>query len=371
MLKTINIPFFFEAQNDSRNGEFPLIFPFSYYYDPKLKLFRQQNSDDLKTLLEKVYKKGSMLNGAMNLIGGGLQGQESLKFILNFFPNLKDKKVLEIGCGNGFLLKELSNYGGSCVGLEPGKQIELASQPNIELINDFFPSIKVKGEFDLIIHFNVLEHLENPVEILKEQVKLLGPEGKIIFGVPNCEPYLNSGDLSLFVHEHFNYFTQESLHQIALASNLKIESLSIGAKNGMIFCALTKQNLSNELNVPFQNFDLHNYESKVQNSLMKLDSFLSKYKEKDVAIYCPIRSMNSLSILNKTNCRLVDDNSELNGKYLPNFSNPIENLSALTLNPPQNILIFSRTFWKDIMNKCKNHSELRNTEIFNIEEFDN
>lgn len=370
-MKIINIPFFYEAHVDKKNGGFPHKFPFKFFYDDNLKLYKQASEESLKKLLNEVYQKGSTLNGSMNLLDGGFQGQEALKFINNYFNDFKDKLILEIGCGYGFLLQELSKKGAVCTGLEPGPQIKEAKESNINLINDFFPSSKIEGKFDLIIHFNVLEHIEDPEEVLKLQKEILKPGGKILMGIPNCEPYLESGDLSLLTHEHFNYFTRESLFKIAKNVSLSIEYINTAANNGMIFCILSKvENKEYDLQSELKKINWKDFENKISLSLKNLKNFFETRNHKDIAVYCPLRAQNVLSILEISGCRLVDDNPELTGKYLPSFDNPVESIELLIEKPPGNLIIFSRTFGKNILNKCLKNEKLTNTKKYLIEDFD-
>lgn len=367
---TINIPFFYGAQEDRNNGGQPPLLRFEYSYDTKLKLYSNLADDNLREILNKIYLSGSMLNGEMNSIDGGHQAKAALDFIYYLFPDLNNKRVLELGCGNGYLLKELYKRGATCYGLEPGPQIHniIESNKEIEIIKDFFPSSKIKGNYDIILHFNVLEHLEDPVKMLKKQGELLKPNGKIILGVPNCEPHLKSGDISIFMHEHFNYFTRDSINTLAIESGLVVDSIITGASNGMIFCSLSK----NSINRPYVDSGINwsDFDEKYRIVLNKLRYKFQEYPEIDIAVYCPKRALNALSMLNISNCRFIDDTPELFGKYMPSFNNSVEDFRSLITNPPKLLIIFSRTFGDVILTKCRNNKELINTEILLLESFD-
>lgn len=370
-IKTLEIPFFFGVQDDQNNGGLPFSLPFKYYFDKQLNLYRQFSDENLRQILKEIYLKGSMLNGEMNVVDGGHQGRAALEFIYQNVEQINGLRVLEIGCGNGFILKELTKRGAICVGLEPGPQINDANAiEGIQLINDFFPSEKITGEFDFILHFNVLEHLENPVDVLIEQAKILKPEGKIIFGIPNCEPNLSTGDLSIFAHEHFNYFTRDSIFHVSKHAGLYVDSIATGASDGMIFCSLVKNSLSSRLNYIDSKTQWDDFDSKVEGTLRNLKNTLENYKTKDVAVYCPKRALNALSILHVHDCRIIDDTIDMYGKYLPSFNNPVENRESLAARAPDVLIVFSRTFGHLIKEKCRSLKELDKTEILLLEEFD-
>jgi len=104
---------------------------------------------------------------------------------LSKLVDLKEKKVLEIGCGRGYLAKSLADqYGCSVVGIDVREHVEwqaLANPPNLDYLvlhlserNPF-----IEGSFDLIVSFVAWEHMMHPFTMLKECCAILKPEGKI------------------------------------------------------------------------------------------------------------------------------------------------------------------------------------------------
>jgi SAM-dependent methyltransferase len=92
-------------------------------------------------------------------------------------------KVLDFGCGGGFLLKNLRC--GQRVGVEVNPAAaESARKNGVEVFGrvEDVPDNYV----DVIISNNALEHTLQPLEELKSLYKKLKPEGKIVFVVP-CE----------------------------------------------------------------------------------------------------------------------------------------------------------------------------------------
>jgi SAM-dependent methyltransferase len=84
-------------------------------------------------------------------------------------------------------------------------------------------------KFDLIVLFQVLEHLENPVEQLTRAASLLAEGGRIIVAVPNFSSwqsrFAQSGWFHLDVPRHLVHFSPESLEQAAQAAGLTTQTV--------------------------------------------------------------------------------------------------------------------------------------------------
>lgn len=91
---------------------------------------------------------------------------------------------LDIGCGNGFMLDVASKIGFEKVyGIEPSLDAVQQAPPylrgNIK-IGMFKPGLFDKNFFDLITIFQTLDHLEDPLGVLKECKEILKPGGVIL-----------------------------------------------------------------------------------------------------------------------------------------------------------------------------------------------
>lgn len=98
----------------------------------------------------------------------------------------KDVKILDVGCGTGELLKELQKFGiPTGVDISPQavnfckkrgiKRVILGELPNLP-----FP----KNSFSLILCLDVLEHVKNDREAIKNLYETLKPDGILILFVP-------------------------------------------------------------------------------------------------------------------------------------------------------------------------------------------
>lgn len=104
----------------------------------------------------------------------------------------KDARILEIGCGTGKFLKLISAKTKNITGLELNtRAAEIAIKSGFDvkkqLVQEFAEI--APGSFDVVCAFQVLEHIAEVKSFLESCLKLLKTNGKLIFSVPNNEPY--------------------------------------------------------------------------------------------------------------------------------------------------------------------------------------
>tara|TARA_B100001093_G_scaffold500422_1_gene550865 strand:- start:96 stop:998 length:903 start_codon:yes stop_codon:yes gene_type:complete len=111
------------------------------------------------------------------------------KYLKKFISKNK-LNILEVGCSSGFMLFDFIKAGHNCSGIEPsGVFSKFLKTKNIKLYENI-KQIRRNDKFDLLFHFFVLEHIRNPLKFLKDQIKILKKNGKIIFEIPCYEDAL-------------------------------------------------------------------------------------------------------------------------------------------------------------------------------------
>ncbi|MFA5293124.1 MAG: class I SAM-dependent methyltransferase [Phycisphaerae bacterium] len=110
--------------------------------------------------------------------------------ILNLFRKNNVHSVLDVGCGVGRLVKELSEEGFNACGININKlEIEQAQHPDIFLydIQNSIENCPLKTKkFDAVVSIDCIEHLESPLIALKNINKLLNPNGLFIAYIPSA-----------------------------------------------------------------------------------------------------------------------------------------------------------------------------------------
>ena len=97
--------------------------------------------------------------------------------------------ILELGPAEGVMTELLSQTKGRLTVVEGSvvfcKDLE-KRYPKIKVVNSLFEQFDTKETYDFIVMGHVLEHVENPVEILRIAKSWLRPNGRIFAAVPNA-----------------------------------------------------------------------------------------------------------------------------------------------------------------------------------------
>lgn len=141
--------------------------------------------------------------------------------------------ALDIGCGQGYFLKELSDNGWDCTGIEVSERSAYFAKKNLGLKvlteNDSLKNLE-SDSFDVICLWHVLEHIEEFESTLKEAQRVLSQDGELLLSVPNIgswEAKYGKGDwFHLDVPRHVVHFSEETLNAFLKSAGLKIKRKS-------------------------------------------------------------------------------------------------------------------------------------------------
>jgi SAM-dependent methyltransferase len=132
------------------------------------------------------------------------------------------KRVLDAGCGAGYGSAELAHVAASVIGADSAAEAIAFARENYRLPNLHFERAScdalphADGRFDLVVAFEVIEHLKSWPEFLLEVRRVLSPQGQFLVSTPNKAYYTesrgNEGANPFHVHEfEFEEFRSELL----------------------------------------------------------------------------------------------------------------------------------------------------------------
>ncbi|MCH7599918.1 MAG: class I SAM-dependent methyltransferase [Myxococcales bacterium] len=122
---------------------------------------------------------------------------------VGFGPRKREEtpRVLDLGCGSGYGTAELADALPRVVGLDRITHDAKNSRDNIDWLRaDLRANPLAPGSFNLIVSFQVIEHLDDPQVYLESIARLLAPGGTAIITTPNI---LTSDKINPYhVHEY-------------------------------------------------------------------------------------------------------------------------------------------------------------------------
>jgi 2-polyprenyl-3-methyl-5-hydroxy-6-metoxy-1,4-benzoquinol methylase len=139
-------------------------------------------------------------------------------------------RVLDIGCGDGHLLRQIGDGSPHALALEgvelPGEAADAARAHGIVVYPGRIEEVALPdGAFDLVIMNQLIEHVRDPVEVLRRVARPLAPGGHLFIETPNVD----SLDARLFrrrywggyhLPRHFHLFDTRALARLVERAGL-------------------------------------------------------------------------------------------------------------------------------------------------------
>jgi 2-polyprenyl-3-methyl-5-hydroxy-6-metoxy-1,4-benzoquinol methylase len=178
--------------------------------------------DELYNRENAIYRNHAIVEYAMLLENKKIKvGYHRSRLLKKHVLNGKCESVLEIGSGIGLIGSYIRNQNENIkyLGIEIDKESYQKSQLlKLNTINDDFTVINtIEESFDVIMLWEVIEHLQDLKSFLKLAFKKLNDNGKIILSTPNYNKIYNypKRDKDEVFQDkppvHLNFFTKENI----------------------------------------------------------------------------------------------------------------------------------------------------------------
>jgi|TARA_B110000037_G_scaffold216301_1_gene275083 2-polyprenyl-3-methyl-5-hydroxy-6-metoxy-1,4-benzoquinol methylase len=178
-----------------------------------------------KQYLDQTYKDISGLEKRFNEISNlnikKSDNKNRVKRINNFFGN-KNLSVLDIGSGTGVFLNEMkiNNHYVNGVDLDQ-RYVTFLKKKKIKIFCTPLNKLDIRKKFDLITFNKVLEHVNNPVRMIKDSLKFLKRDGVIYIEVPDKKAKIKGKHCGEFCPDHLQVFSKISLNDMVNAAGLQ------------------------------------------------------------------------------------------------------------------------------------------------------
>ncbi len=189
----------------------------------------------------------------------------------------KSGKLYDIGVGWGHFANTAEKMGFDVEGIEISETMHhyATNDLNLKIVKGSFHKIPVKENFyDVITLWDVLEHLEKPLEVLKKANRMLKDDGIIVIQVPQIDSKvakIQKEKWPMLSVEHINYFSKSTIKLALEKSGFKILKFktSYELKLFLMFTVLPllkrKKNKSTNIEVSISGSERQNFFNKFTN----------------------------------------------------------------------------------------------------------
>jgi 2-polyprenyl-3-methyl-5-hydroxy-6-metoxy-1,4-benzoquinol methylase len=203
-----------------------------------------------------LYRELSKYEDASTGTGGGDTAEDwtrlqvTARTVARFVPD-RGAPVLDIGCGNGGLLRALREEGFTdLTGIDPSpacaRRVSDAGEKGIAgSLLSMDPGIlsALRGSFAAVVLSHVLEHLCDVTTAVRVALDCLGPDGVLYLEVPDAAGYGSHFVVPYYYFdgEHINHFDERSLRNLAARFGLEVldaASKDVTLSDGLLYPAV-------------------------------------------------------------------------------------------------------------------------------------
>ncbi|MFC5528933.1 class I SAM-dependent methyltransferase [Cohnella yongneupensis] len=287
-------------------------------------------------------------------------------YINNLIRDLVDKKgirqqtIVEVGCGKGGFLRKLVEEGENIgFGFDPsydGEIIEFGGRLRFE--KKYYDEDCTSIQADVVISRHVIEHVPDPVSLLKTLRKTLknSPNARVFFETRCVEWILKNRVMYDFFYEQCSYFSKISLSNAFQLSGFEVVNVEhiFNGQYLWIEAVVGEPKLevqNNEINFLLKAaLEYVNFEKQWRISATEFLEFYSNNGK--LAIWgAGAKGVTFLNLLdpniNFVNC-VIDINPNKVGKYIPGSGHEIISIEELCHREIGSILILNPNYFEEI-----------------------
>lgn len=334
-------------------GGIPHFLPFEFDFNPTFDLVVQKHNPAIDDALHRAYLQAENVGYLQD--GHALAASYGGDFLAFIGASAASGgRVLEIGCGGGYILQRLREMGFAVRGIDPSPvAVAKGRECGVEIVEAFYPHEGMEESCDVIIHYDVLEHVYDPLAFLSAHHRQLSPNGITIFAVPDCSESIERGDLSMVIHEHVNYFDMSSLRRVVECAGFAVERIERAKHGGVLFCAARRSGAQRSGTAAIGGAKYQDFVDRVERSV-KAFRRISAAANGEFGIYIPLRAVPYLAAIGRRNgLRFFDDDPGCHRKYFAGYEASVENFNDFVASPPKHLFIASLAFADRIKAKIR------------------
>jgi len=279
--------------------------------------------------------------------------------------DLKEKTILDIGCGDGYFLKEICKKGNNKgIGIDPGfnhDKEQLDINTNVQFIQDYYSEKYDNIKADFIACRLVIDLLDDPSAFISTIRKTIdyNPDTILYFEVPNALYTFKNRIVWNVVYEHATWYTPDSLALQFEACGFEVLQVAPCWNDEFIGIEVRSQAPSYAYKVPRSNKALatarciksfeEDYQLLKSNSQANIERIRNE-NLKTIAWGAGARAVVFFNIFDVKEevSHIVDINTKRQGKFLPGSGQLIVAPAFTQTHQPDLIIITNPTYADEI-----------------------
>ena len=260
--------------------------------------------------------------------------------------NLKDKKILEVGSGQGEYLELLLKAGGTNVyGIENSKEsVEIAKKKGLNIQQGYLSKDYENScaeNFDAFATFNFMEHWPDISSSLHSLQNSLNESAVGLVEVPNFDFMLKNGMYSEFTTDHIFYFTEKTLRTVLETHGFDVIEINSIWHDYILSAQVKKRTALN----------ISSFTIKQNKIVSELRVFINKFKKNEVIIWGAghqALAVISIANINSKVSHVVDSAKFKQNKYTPGTHLLIKDPQSIHQDLPKAIIIMAAAYSDEV-----------------------
>ena len=192
---------------------------------------------DVSKIYDESYFQGGQADGYADYQGSRNELREEFRQVVRVLESAghKSGRLLEIGCAYGFFLDEAArSFEVSGVELADHARESCLARGLAVVSSVEHPNVRGAAPYDAVVMLDVIEHLPDPIQILRAVAQMMRPGGRIVlttgdFGALSARA-MGSRWRLMTPPQHLWFFTVDALSLCLEAAGFKVENVSHPSK---------------------------------------------------------------------------------------------------------------------------------------------
>ncbi len=262
--------------------------------------------------------------------------------------HLKDKRIIEIGCGRGEYMNLLQKAGAAHVfGLEYSlTNVQYANDSGYSVFHGYLDESSEKleiGKFDAFSIFSFLEHWPDPSKSLLQLNRFLNDGAQGIIEVPNFDFILSNNLYSEFIVDHIFYFNKSSLCNLLESNGFSVQFIEPIWHDYILSASVSKR----------KPIDSSGFVKRQSHVIEQIIDYVSSFSKSNIVVWGAghqALAVISMADLGFKISHIVDSAKFKQNRYTPGSDLLIKHPDSLLTDRPSALLIIAASYSDEV---CK------------------